>query len=212
MGHGAGRHRLFGGSRGGEGRHDRGIAVLSSVTCLFAARPRTRQPLSIVSGARVAADETGRTRRADPAFRDCDRSRQRSAAQTSARSNRDRHLARVRQPPAHLPDSPQHAIRRVDHVECRPHRRVEVPLRSDRCRRVGAGRPGGGAAAGDLAIAPRVVESRQSRDPRDRRCGGARAAEQRFGPRSHAGRSGGMARALRARAQRHRRSVAFRSD
>ena len=36
---------------------------------LFAAGQRARQPLSIVPGARVAADETGRTRRADPAFR-----------------------------------------------------------------------------------------------------------------------------------------------
>ena len=135
--------------------------------CLFTARPRARQPLSTVPGARVAADETGRTRRADPAVRDCDRSRQRGAAQTSARSHRDRHLARVRQPPAHLSDSPQHAVRRADHGERRPHRRVEVPLRPHRCRRAGAGRRGGAAAADDLAIAPRIVESRQSRDPGD---------------------------------------------
>ena len=53
----------------------------------------------------------GRTRRRHPAFRYRHRSGQRAAPATSARSNRDRHVVRIRQSASHLPDSSQHAVR-----------------------------------------------------------------------------------------------------
>ena len=87
------------------------VAILPLVAVVSASGQRTSQQLPIVRGARAASRQARRARRPDPAVGHRDRSRQCVAAPASVRSDVDRHLARIRQPRADLPDSSQHAVR-----------------------------------------------------------------------------------------------------
>ena len=129
LGHVARRHRVIGATLG-RASDDRGaVAILPLVAVVSASGQRPSQQLPVVPRARAATRQAGRARRPDPAVGDRDRSRQRVAAPAAVRSDVDRHLAWLRQPRAHFPDSSQHAVRRDVDDQRRLHGDTAVPLR-----------------------------------------------------------------------------------